>query len=151
MKYETKFVLCEAKTTYVPQVNPNELPKIGRAADVAALLTAEWEGVWHRETVKAVLLDASNHVLGVMIAGVGGVTMCPVDVKLVLQAALTGNASNVILVHNHPSGNVQPSDCDDSLTRKVKEGCEAVGLTLLDHMVVIGDGKYFSYADNSKL
>ncbi|MBQ2121135.1 MAG: hypothetical protein II199_01440, partial [Bacteroidaceae bacterium] len=59
-------------------------------------------------------------------------------------------APNVILAHNHPSGNPQPSRQDDELTKRLNQACHAVQLRLLDH-IIIGDNTYYSYADEGKL
>ena len=144
-------VLCEAVTTYVPKVNPVNLPLVNAATDVVNLLLDSWDEVWHYETFKVLLLNHSHRVLGVKTIGQGGIAMCPVDIKLVLQAAITGNATNVIIVHNHPSGSTAPSEQDDILTQRIWQACKAVDVNLLDHVIIAGDGTYYGYADNGKI
>jgi DNA repair protein RadC len=80
----------------------------------------------------------------------GGITESTVDIRLLLRHALVAGAPNVILAHNHPSGNPQPSRQDDELTKRLNQACHAVQLRLLDH-IIIGDNTYYSYADEGKL
>lgn len=150
-KNKTIPVLCEAVTTYVPAVNPTTLPQILNSQDVADLVVESWEDIWHRETFKVLLLNHQNRVLGIRTIGVGGISMCPVDIKLILQSAITGNATSVILIHNHPTGSVQGSEADDILTRRIVAACNAVDIKMLDHVIIAGDGTRFSYADEGKL
>lgn len=144
-------ILAEAVTTYVPKVSPKLMPKVERAEDVPPLVLEKWEGIWHYESAYVLLLNAKNCVLGMKRVGQGGVSACIVDIKLVLQTALTGNATNVILIHNHPSGNMKYSREDDVLTDRIKKACDAVSLMLLDHIIIDGDGMFYSYADNGRL
>jgi DNA repair protein RadC len=66
------------------------------------------------------------------------------------MAALKTNASSIILAHNHPSGNLQPSDADVKLTQKLAEAGKVLEITLLDHLIVTSEG-YYSFADECKL
>ena len=67
--------------------------------------------------------------------------------RIVLREALVSNAVHVVLCHNHPSGNPQPSRADDELTFELQRACDAVQLRLIDHLVLT-DGNYYSYADH---
>ncbi len=80
----------------------------------------------------------------------GGVAGTYVDVKLVLKKALELLASGLVLVHNHPSGNLKPSHEDDSLTKKIKEAANMLDIKVLDHLIVTTSG-YFSYFDEGIL
>ena len=71
----------------------------------------------------------------------GGLDTTTVDVRIVLREALVSNAVHVVLCHNHPSGNPQPSRADDELTFELQRACDAVQLRLIDHLVL-------SYADH---
>ena len=77
----------------------------------------------------------------------GGLDTTTVDVRIVLREALVSNAVHVVLCHNHPSGNPQPSRADDELTFELQRACDAVQLRLIDHLVLT-DGNYYSYADH---
>lgn len=80
----------------------------------------------------------------------GGTVATVVDVKMVMKRALELSAAAMILVHNHPSGNTQPSPQDDNLTRRLQTAAEYFDMHVLDH-VVIGGASYYSYADNGRL
>ena len=81
---------------------------------------------------------------------VGGITEVIVDVRLILKEALLNNTAILIVVHNHPSGNVAPSRVDDQLTCDIKKACELMKIHFSDH-VIITDGSYYSYHENGKL
>ena len=70
-----------------------------------------------------------------------------VDVKLLLASAIKANTSSIIVAHNHPSGNLKPSENDLRLTRRIKEGAKLLDITLLDHVIVTKD-TYYSFADD---
>jgi len=80
----------------------------------------------------------------------GGITETAVDVRLIMKSALLANATVLVLCHNHPSGNAQPSREDDLLTKRVKDACGFLRLHLLDH-IIITDGSYYSYNDEDRL
>ena len=67
-----------------------------------------------------------------------------------MQATILGNASAIILAHNHPSGNIQPSMQDDQVTKRVKEIAKLIGINLLDHLVIT-DETYYSYSENGRI
>jgi DNA repair protein RadC len=64
-----------------------------------------------------------------------------------LQYAIKANASGIIICHNHPSGNVQPSESDIKITQKIKESGNLMDIQLLDHLVIIPEGMYYSLGD----
>lgn len=80
----------------------------------------------------------------------GGLTETAVDVRVVVKEALLAGATVVTLIHNHPSGNPQPSGADDRLTEATRKACEVMRLCLADH-VVICDGSYYSYHDKGRV
>lgn len=104
----------------------------------------------HRESAYALYLDRGNTVLGYFLVSLGGVTGTVIDVKLVIQTALKVNASAVILAHNHPSGNQQPSQADLNITKKIKDACKLIEVNLLDHLIIYSDG-YTSFGDKGLL
>jgi len=80
----------------------------------------------------------------------GGITATIVDVRLVYKRAIEYGATSIILCHNHPSGNRNPSNADDTITEKLKNGANLLDIQILDH-IIIADVEYFSYADEGKL
>lgn len=95
-------------------------------------------------------LSRSNRVIYDELISRGGTAGTVVDVKLVMKSALTRLSSGMVFVHNHPSGNLNPSMQDDSLTRKLKAAAEMFDIRVLDH-VIIAPGGFYSYSDNSRL
>lgn len=80
----------------------------------------------------------------------GGMDSTVVDVRVIVKKALDARASAVVLVHNHPSGTLQPSVHDDSLTKRIKGACDLLDIRVVDH-VIIAPGGFYSYADNGRL
>jgi DNA repair protein RadC len=104
----------------------------------------------HHEEVNVLFLNRANRVIGISCISKGGLDGTVVDIRIILQTALKANCSSVMLSHNHPSGSQKPSQADISITQKLKEGCKAVGLLLLDHLIITGEG-YMSFADEGLL
>lgn len=102
------------------------------------------------EECHLLLLDNGLHMMGSVMLSHGGLTGASVDVRELLRHALLAQATAVVLCHNHPSGNTTPSAEDNRLTESVGRACKAVGIRLLDH-IILGNGKYYSYSDNEKL
>ena len=104
---------------------------------------------WREEFI-VIALNRANKVLGfykISSGGVGG-TVC--DPKIVFQFALLSNASRLVLSHNHPSGNLQPSEGDREITRKIVKGGEMLDIQILDHIIVTSEG-YTSFCDEGWL
>lgn len=99
------------------------------------------------EQFKILLLDQHNNCLGVSEIATGGTSSCLADPKVIFATALKARASSLILAHNHPSGNLTPSEADKSLTRKLKEGGRLLDIAVLDHLLVT-PRNYRSFADD---
>ena len=80
----------------------------------------------------------------------GGSRQTVVDIPMLLKMALDKSAQAVVVAHNHPSGQNRPSHEDEVITRRIKTGCEAIGITLLDH-IIIARGDYYSFNDEGKM
>lgn len=98
------------------------------------------------EEFHVIYMNRANKVLQTKCMSQGGISGTVADVRLILREALVCRASSLILVHNHPSGQLKPSKADIDLTRKIKEACLHLDLSVLDH-VIVGDNAYFSFAD----
>jgi DNA repair protein RadC len=92
------------------------------------------------------LLNRANQVTKEENISKGGISGTVVDTRLICKAAIDNNASGVVLAHNHPSGQISPSNQDKEITAKLKEALNLFGVSLLDH-IIIGDRKYFSFSD----
>jgi len=91
-------------------------------------------------------LNRANKIIKKNIISQGGIAGTVADPKKIFKAALENNASSMILCHNHPSGNIKPSEADIKLTRKLKDAGTLMDISVLDH-IIIGDNTYFSFAD----
>ncbi|WP_373057143.1 DNA repair protein RadC [Zunongwangia sp. H14] len=97
-----------------------------------------------------IYLNNSNKVLEQLQLSKGGITGTLVDVRITLKKALELGATAIILTHNHPSGNLKPSEADKQLTAKLKTACESLDIKVLDHIIVT-EKSYFSFADEGIL
>lgn len=94
-----------------------------------------------------ILLNRASHFIKVVNVSEGGVSGTVVDPKKVFKLAIENNASSLILAHNHPSGNINPSNQDIALTKKLKRGGDYIDISVLDH-IIVGVEEYFSFADS---
>lgn len=138
----------EVHLIYKTSIKPSDRPQISSSCDAYKLLLKSWDldKIEHIEEFKIMILNRAHRVLGVASLSKGGISGSIVDVRILLQYALKANASAIIMAHNHPSGNLQPSQADLSVSKKVKEATRLLDILLLDHMVVTHEG-YFSMAD----
>ncbi len=104
----------------------------------------------HHEEFWVALLDGANKVIEVKKLTQGGSNQTIVDVPMILKSALDKKAASLAVAHNHPSGQRYPSNDDDRVTKRVKAGCDAVGIRFLDHIIIAG-GNYYSYCDEGRM
>lgn len=105
-------------------------------------------GDLNHEEFWVIFLNRANEVIGKENISKGGVSGTVVDPKVVFKQAVQFPASAIILAHNHPSGNLKPSQADHQLTKKLKEAGKALDIPVLDHLI-IGERDYFSFVDES--
>lgn len=126
-----------------------ERVKIRSSKDIYDTMRHEIGNLPHEE-IWALFLNRANEVIGRERITQGSSVASVFDMRKILKEALLRNAEGLVLCHNHPSGNLMPSPQDDSITRKMKSGCEAMDLRFLDHLIVTADG-FYSYCDQSRL
>jgi DNA repair protein RadC len=97
-----------------------------------------------------VLLSRANKIIGKQLIGRGGISETTADIKLIFKKSIESLASAIILAHNHPSGNLKPSQSDLNLTKKIKDAAKLFDISILDHLI-IGDGNYYSFNDEGVL
>jgi DNA repair protein RadC len=144
------FTFQDVDTNVYRKIPASEMTQITCSSDIVDFVRPNWSGINHTETMKAVFLSRSNKIVGTKIISTGGISSVLVDVRVIFQAALLCNATSLILVHNHPSGETVPSDHDNIITRKVKDAGIVLDIKLLDHLIIT-DTKYYSFADNGML
>lgn len=123
--------------------------KFTSSADAHDYFRVKMSDMPHEEC-HLLLLNVKNQFMGHHVVSRGGISESSVDVRLVLRHALIAGAPNLILAHNHPSGNPMPSRQDDDLTMRLQKACQTMSLRLLDH-IIIGDDSYYSYADEGRV
>jgi DNA repair protein RadC len=102
------------------------------------------------EAFYILLLNRANRIIKEVQISEGGFSGTVADPKKIFKIALENNASSIILSHNHPSGNIQPSDADIKLTHKLKGAGDMLDLPVIDH-IILGEEKYYSFADEGQM
>jgi len=126
-----------------------ERKKITSSLDLFDLFEPQLVDLPHEEFWVG-LLNGANKVIEIKRLTQGGSRQTVVDIPMLLKMALEKSAQAVVVAHNHPSGQNRPSHEDEQITRRIKAGCEAIGITLLDH-IIIAKGQYYSFADEGKM
>jgi DNA repair protein RadC len=96
------------------------------------------------------MLNRANKIIDKKRISAGGVSGTVTDIKLILKEAIVKTASGIIVCHNHPSGNIKPSNSDIQLTKKLLNACKFIDIPLLDH-VIVSFSDYYSFADEGRL
>lgn len=127
----------------------NPSPKLQDSRSVYEQMKIE---LWDKtvEECWVLLLNRSNRLIKKQLVSSGGINKTLVDPKIVFKAALENSASGIILVHNHPSGNPNPSKGDMEVTRVIIQGGEALDIKVIDHIIFAGP-TYFSFVDDNLL
>lgn len=126
-----------------------ERKKITSSNDLFELFESQLVDLPHEEFWLG-LLNGANKIIEIKRLTQGGSRQTVVDVPMLLKMALEKSALAVVVAHNHPSGQNRPSHEDEVITKRIKTGCEAVGINLLDH-IIIARGSYYSFADEGKM
>jgi DNA repair protein RadC len=124
---------------------PPARKKISGSRDVYAFFRPSLGDLKHEE-FWILLLNRANRVLGRIRVSQGGITGTVIDARIILKHAIERLACSIILCHNHPSGNLKPSDADITITSKIRESCKHMDIQVLDH-IIIADNSYFSFSD----
>lgn len=114
--------------------------------DINSLLWNYFNGK-EKEHFVAVLLNARHEPAKVVLVSIGLVNRCVVHPREVFREAIKDNVVAIVVAHNHPAGNPEPSKEDDEVTKMLVEAGKVVGIEVLDHMIVASRG-YYSYAEN---
>lgn len=149
--YEYKTKLLDSKLFTMEVANQYEVDhnSINSSRNAAEVFT---KGLKMQEMAEehmyCVCLNAAAEITAVFECNMGGFNECPVSTREVARKALMMNAISVIVAHNHPSGNTNPSEEDFAATKKLAETLDIVGITLLDHIIVAGrTGNYITFRE----
>lgn len=104
-----------------------------------------------QEQFTVAFLNRANKIIGVQVVSKGGLTGTIADPRLIMATALKAAATGIILCHNHPSGNLQASNTDIEITKKIQSACNFLDIKLLDHLIISPIGRYLSFIDEGLL
>ncbi len=143
----TTETLAEIQVSYKPGLISSKIISTSKEAyDILTTLFPQ-ETICLQEQFVVLYLNRANRLLGSYQLSKGGLTGTVADVRLILSVALKTLASGLILAHNHPSGNLKPSEADIGLTKKIKQSAKLMDIELLDHIIISNEG-YFSFTDD---
>ena len=123
--------------------------KFGSASEAAEYLMPEMQYLT-REVFTVILLNLKNRVICSKTLTTGTLSQTSIDQRAVFKYAVVNNAAGIILAHNHPSGDAEPSSVDKYLTKMLVAAGKIVGIPIVDH-IVIGRGSYYSFAENKEI
>jgi DNA repair protein RadC len=138
---------------YKQKYDTTDYPIINNSTIAADILFQSWnkDTIALEEQLKVLYLNHRNQVLGLYTVSVGGLTGTVVCNKKILACGLKIVASGMIIAHNHPSGNKMLSEQDRILTKSLQECGKIMNINVLDHIIVLPNGDYVSFADNTEL
>jgi len=143
--------MAEIEIAYRNNVEYEEMDKISSSASAADYLRRVWsDRMDHVEEFMVICLNRANKALGWALISRGGMSGTVADPKVIFQIALKTAASSIIIGHNHPSGNMMPSENDVRLTQKLLSVGKSLDLPVLDHIILTRNG-HFSFADEGIL
>ena len=131
------------------QEKPEERPDLGTATRIynhmhPVMQDLDVEEFW------LLLMNQDYRLIKKLRIAHGGISEVSVDIRILMREAVLANATIIAVCHNHPSGNIRPSDADNSLTQSIRNACSVMRLKFTDH-VIITDGNYYSYHEEGLL
>lgn len=137
---------------YSEDVKQSEMIKIKSSLEASEVLRKcfNQDTFFMQEQFIILMLNQSSKVLGYYPLSTGGLTATVVDLRLIFSTAIKTFATGIIISHNHPSGNLTPSEADKNITKKIKAAGELLDIKLIDH-IILTDEQYFSFADEGIL
>lgn len=143
----------EVKLKYIADPTTLKRKKISSSEDAVQTLLEGYDQdtIGMQEQFIVMLLNRNNRVLGLYKASTGGITGAIVDIRLIMVTALKSLATGIIVSHNHPSFNKNPSNQDVTMTKQIKEACKILDIALLDHIIVTPHHDYYSFANEGML
>jgi len=138
--------ISEIQLKYHPFKSPKT--KITNSNDAFICLKNNWnlDTIELQEEFKILLLNRANEILGIHNLSKGGMTGTLVDIRLLFAVVIKSTACSFIMCHNHPSGNLKPSEADKRLFRKIKQAAEFLDVQVLDNLIISNEG-YYSFTD----
>lgn len=145
-----KNIIYEIELKYSPTTLKQERLKITKSKSAYEIFLNNWnmDTIELYEEFKILLLNRANEVLGIHTLSIGGISGTIVDLKLLFAVVVKSAASSIVISHNHPSGNLKPSEADKRLYEKVKRAAKMLDIDVLDNLIVTRDG-YYSFVDEN--
>ena len=142
--------VAEIEISYKPIITNHTI--ISSSSQAYELIKQLWdnEKINLQEQFAALFFNQSKKIIGWKVLSTGNMTTCIVDIKLLVSLALHCMCTHVIIVHNHPSGNLKTSQCDENITQTVKDAFKLIDVQLIDHLIIIENG-YLSFNDEGLL
>lgn len=146
------FQVAEITVSYTPKLKASQRPKVNTSKEVYEWLLKSWDKnrIEMIEQFKVMLLNRAGKILGIVEISTGGFSGTVADPKVIFAIALKAGASSIILAHNHPSGNLNPSEADKRLTSKICGAGNLLDIAVLDHLIVTSEG-YLSLLDEGQM
>jgi DNA repair protein RadC len=143
------FKVTEVELIYRNKIPASERQRINCSSDAYKVLMNSWDlnKIELLEQFKIILLDRRNACLAISEIATGGVSGCIADPRIIFSTALKARASGIVLSHNHPSGNLTPSNQDFALTKKLIAAGKLLDISVVEHLIVSPQG-YYSFADD---
>ena len=129
---------------------PTYESRIRSSSNAHTVLQEYLDGV-DREHFVVMLLGQKNQVIGLHTVSIGSLSASIVAPREVFKVAILANCANILIAHNHPSGDCQPSKEDRAITLRLVESGKLLGISVLDHVIIGDENKYFSFADEGLL
>lgn len=151
-KLDFKTLVGEIKISYSNRIQPET--QIKNSESAFEFIKPVFDSVTDisiREAFLAIYLNRSNKVIAYQVVSLGGISGTVVDTRLILKAGLDCLASSIILTHNHPSGNLKPSEADLSITKRIKEAAKLLEFNIIDHIIINPENQYYSMGDEGLL
>jgi len=145
--------VSEIRISYKNKISLKNAPKISSAECAAKVIFDTWDkdSLELYEEFKVILLNNSHNVKGILTISKGGITGTLVDIRILFAAVLKSLSTAIIITHNHPSGNKNPSEADKKLTMKIKNGAELFDIKVLDHIIITPNDEYYSFSNEGLL
>jgi len=125
---------------------PEHIAKI-----LVRVLKAESKNDRNKEHMWGIYLNARNNIKKIELISLGTLNTSIVHPREIYAPAVSSGTASIIIAHNHPSGNEEPSESDDITTKKLKEAGRILGIELLDHLIITESGKYYSFNEHQKI
>lgn len=143
-------IVSEMEVTYNPTIKVKDRSNVRCSRDAYNIMKDIFPSLNHKEYFYIICLSRRNSAIAFHQISSGGISGTVTDRRLIFQDALLSNATGIVLCHNHPSGNIKPSEADIKITKEIKQAGEFLNIDILDH-IILSEDSYYSFADNGFL